>query len=418
MAYMVKEFKVHNCAGVRDYQILVWNNYGSDGKSIKATTRQIRIEFVRDLMYTLMDMETYALRPDRNPAEHIVLRGVEDQVESRHVIPEDILKCLDSHVDELDEDWRLIYGILRETGWRFNEAAGVCVDDIEDTGDDDYCVIYSKIEKTKEQRRKHHLPDRQMDVIKRNLYERIQDYIKTTARAREAYGTDLIFFSGHGGQAHPWKTQNFNDAINALLRKHDMKSIDETYVVFTSGQTRPTVATALIDAGEPVVLVQNKLGHIHRSTTEKYYIRARVRKLAELNNKFFEECFSKMLDPELAELLTPQERDALYQYFLFSYEGVGYGSCNKLACPDCSKQGVGRCAECTKMVTTPENLPAWEKAQTESDMRLQQIRGMYAKIGIDAEKYSEFEEVRNEVRKNTALKNVVSAIKSWAEERK
>ena len=132
--------------------------------------------------------------------------------------------------------------------------------------------------------------------------------------------------------AHQEDAHLFSAAINELMTRHGIKSIDSTYTSFTSAQTRATGATELIEAGVDLPIVQNKLGHLNPETTAKHYARVQEKRRAELDKEFFDQKFGELFDPEKLALLTEKERAALYDHFDLGGRKVEFGTCRKEPC--------------------------------------------------------------------------------------
>lgn len=416
MTDLITKYQVKKCKDVTKRYICIWLHCKQRAGE-KPTTIAEALCVIRNLMEVIINNKNYELRPESNPAARIRFYGTSGHVKHRPVIPDDTLLFISDHLWELYEDVRLMYQILDQTYWRFDDMANLRVHGFHEIGDQDYVGIRTVISKTRKQRIKNGIGDYLEDVITRDLYEQLQSYIEETAKIREKYGTDYVFFSCAGGMAHQVGVAVINDAINGLFERYGHKSIDQTYSLFSSSQPRATGSTALIEAGVGLSIIQNKLGHLNAETTAKHYAHVRRKKLAELDNEFFEKKFAELFDPDKLIYLTEKERMALYEDFKLNNATIEIGHCDTNPCDiTCKRRGSTVCAECTKILTGPQNLPAWQKYLEESDRRLKDFKDIYDEKGITPETYSDFTEFKEELRKNQAYRDVITKIKEWIEE--
>lgn len=412
-AAMITSFRITKCRDVRTAHIYIWLFRLQREGQVPATVN-VKMLTVRGLMQAVMADESYALRPPTDPTEGIRFFGVRDHVDNRPVIPDDILIYLDDHAGELPDDIRLLYRIMRQTCWRFDDAAGLEAENVYDIDDPEYGGIRVVLDKTKKARRKRGAGDYLEDVIPMDLYNDLTDYIRRTAAIREAYGTSLVFYSLQGGTAHQIRCKFFSDKVNDLLVRGGITSIDETYTSFTSSQTRATGATHLAEAGMQPPTVQHKLGHLNPGTTEQHYAHVRKKKLAMKDKEFFDKKFASLLDPDSAGTLTEEERRILYEDFVFTQETTPFGTCTNHPCSGtCGRRGTAECAVCAKIVTGPKNEKAWTKLMDTAQKRVREFEEAYQAAGIEKDVYAEYREYRDEVRKLDAYTAVVTKIREW-----
>lgn len=412
---MINDCQVRRCMDVTRGHICIWL-HRKQCKGIKPTTITEELSVIRSFLGTIMDCKSYILRPEKNVAQNIRCYGARDHIKSRPVIPDDILIFIEDHAWELDEEWRLLFQILRQTSWRFDDAANIRIDGIYEIGNPEYAGIKTVISKTLKQRRQNGLGDYIEDVITIELYQELQEYIAGTDKVRKRYETDYVFFSCYGGMAHQEEANTFSNAVNELLARHGICSIDSTYKSFSSSQTRATGATALIEAGVGLPIVQHKLGHLHAETTAKHYARVREKRRGELDKEFFEKRFADLFDPQKLVLLTEKERTALYENFAFGSRKVEFGKCVKTPCGGtCLRHRSAECAECTKLLTGPQNLPAWQGYLEDSDRRLSELLSAYVAQDITPEVYREFSEYKEESKRNRTFREIIEKINEWKE---
>lgn len=383
-------------------------------RTIVDKTRRIE-EFITSVMLC----DGYEDKPVSNAASVVQFHGHDGTKNTRPLIPDDILMFLDAHIVECSPMIMLMYRILRATGWRFNEVASLTIDGIylldEEEYGSEYAGIRTIITKTIKQRKQHGLDEYIHDVIPMELYEVLCEYIKDTEPVRAAYQTDLIFFTDIKGQAKQLVASYFNKHANGVLEKNGMKSIDSSYQCFSSAQTRCTVATELVMANVPLTTVRDKLGHLEERTTARYYARVDKMRLADLRSDFFEKEFHGRFTDEQLALYTEDERKALYLDFALGHRQVEYGMCSKHPSEgSCASMGHFECATCPKLMTGPDYLPKWRELRDSSDAMLAEFRNTYDRYGIPEDKYQEFTEYKQEVRRNESIRAVIAEIEEWS----
>lgn len=405
---LIRNFKLNGCADVRKEHIYLCLHELQTERYNPQTIATI-LHVFKDFIETICKDTKYEYSPISNPAARIRTMNTRGFLKNRPVIPEDVLVFIDDHLWELDEDFRLIYQILRITLWRFGEVADLrtnCFFDIEIPG---FMGIRTKVSKTSAALRKSNMSDEAEDVIPTELYLQIKDYMEATAAARKQFGTDLLFFQGRNNVAANLNSIAFNREINELLGRHGIKSIDESYTHFSSAQTRPTGSTMLIEAGVGLDEIQRKLNHKHREITATHYAHARKEHLAQRDKKFFDANFSHLLDEKNPTMTTKYERQALYQKFDMVRRKIEFGEC----AGECSHHGTNECASCPKLITGPQYLPTWEQYKSNAEKRLLELQTIYDTKGISKTTYEEFSEYKELVRTAEAYRSVIEKIQQY-----
>ena len=206
--------------------------------------------------------------------------------------------------------------------------------------------------------------------------------------------------------------QNFNKALNTLLKKYGIKSIDSAYLKISSKHTRKTVASTLITGGAPSSAVQKKLGHVSSQTTERYYAEIQQKKIGELNTEFYKQKFDVYIDDEKLKLFTEEERKLLYIDFCLNKRNVELGVCSKHPSEGrCITLGHTSCAQCPKLCTGIKYLEQWEKLANDSKILLELFFTTYEKHNIPEIEYKEYLEFKQEYNLYKHYISVIDAIR-------
>ena len=405
-----QEFGITSSYQVNEFLILSLVQHKE--KDVKIIRVKRIIKALYDYYEFLIENAVDAVRMD-NPAMKIRLYG---QINHTHtnVIPEDIRVFLDEHIEEVTTERDiLIYKVLISTGWRISDLRKIETHDIILDKSGEYAWISVLTSKTKKQRIKRRLGATLIDIINIELYDRLQSYIKKTIKVRERYNIKTLFYRVYNNRVLPLDVESFNKAINKLLKKYNIISYDENFEIFTSRQTRKTVASVLISNGMPPVAVQQKLGHVCVKTTEQYYAEVSLKRIQDLNDAFFNEKFSIYLDEEKLRLFTEEERRILYVDFCTNIRNVEIGFCTKHASEGrCTNLGFSTCANCPKLCTGKLFLPKWKALQKDSRALIEEYLRAYKQNGIAEDEYSNFIEYKQEVRLFQQYSSVIEAIEN------
>lgn len=383
-------------------------------QGLSASTVSARAAQIRGFIDTIINSPDIspADKPESNVGNPIRFFGVRQHAKETPIIPDDILCFLDAHIGECSDSTRLIYLLMKQTCWRFDDVSNIRTNGIyllDSIGE--YAGVRTEMQKTERQRRRDGLDKMVEDVIPVSLYEELQSYIAATQIIRDRYETDYVFFSVYGGMPHQVSPSVFNQEVQGLLKKHGIISVDETYDRFYSRQSRTTGATILIESGAQLNSVQQKLHHKDPSTTAQHYARVRKHLLAEKDSEFFKKEFGSLFDPEKFSRLTEDERQALYRDFLLNRREVEFGICTRLPGDgSCGTLGQWDCPCCPKLVTGPEYLPRWQELLQSCNAIVSELEKTYREAGIPAEEFKEYREYEQEVRRRDSISAVVEKI--------
>lgn len=352
-------------------------------------------------------------RLDADPTANIVIRGGSDCSKATPEIPEDILAFLEAHIDELGSSaCRLMLKLAMETGWRLSDMTSILVEDITDKDPaSGMPQVKARSPKTVVSRIKRSLGDKIFAVISPELHSEIEAYIEETSALREKYGVDTLFFCIKNGVKTDFPAATLNDAINRLLERHRIQSINEGWEAFTFRQTRKTVAVELISSGATLTSVQKQLGHVSHASTERIYAEVRMKRLAELNSEFYQQRFGLLIESGRLDLYTEEERRWLYVDFCTNRRNVELGVCSKHPSEGrCADLGNISCASCPNLCTGRAFQARWEELYEDSSRLLEQFEGKYAELGIPKDEYEGYTEYAQERTLNERYRAVLDAI--------
>jgi len=364
----------------------------------------------------LIELDGYKNKPIHNYFQDITYNNTSSMEKNTEIIPGEVINQIHMYVDELYNDYRLLYEILEKTGLRIKEVTHLEKDCLKPSGEKDYYILEYTPYKILVKLRKAGLSEKGHIAINRDLAERILKRIEEKKELMELGETQYFFINPYnekGKRTAMLQESEFVAAINRIIKKHDIVDINNDLWHFTSRQTRKTLAVNLAENGATQQEIANQFGHLDTRTTEKYYAEVRQKKLAELNSKFFKNKFKVLLGEENLKYYTEEERRTLYVDFAMEFRDVEFGKCTKhISEGSCgNRSGTTSCATCSKLCTGEKYLSKWIELRDSQIRIVQGLTKIYEKEEISKEEYMNFIEFKKE---NTLLlkyETVINKIK-------
>lgn len=296
--------------------------------------------------------------PTHNPFYDLEFRNIDNMKKSTDVIPEEVMEQILMHINELRSDYQKVFEVFNDTGIRADEALLLQPDCINKETNEFWYVPHKVISA----RRRHSYGDRKMLIISDEVKALIQEQIEITAHLREKFNLPYIFINDCKSVSRAMPSRSgFVNAVNNIIKKYDIRDLDNKLWSFTCRQIRKTVAETMILNNASPFEVQYQMGHLHLSTTRKHYAEVEKKKLADMETDFFQKEFEVKIGKDNLEKFTEEERRALYVDFRLNYRDVELGKCTKhYSEQPCGKiSGKISCANCPKCATGKKYLPKW-----------------------------------------------------------
>jgi integrase len=363
------------------------------------------------LMGTMRHCEIKAPYPHINPFSNFFFHNTIEYSIPTLVIPEDVIKQINNHLDELAPLYQLLYDIFINTGLRLKEVFFLEDDCIEDSHYDGICQLKFTPYKVLAAKRKRKTGDYHRIMITQLLADKISSHINDKVRISSSNGSSYIFLS-----PHPWYPDSIMDArsfinsIRNIIKKYNIRDENGVLWHFTTKQFRKTVAVTLIENGATAEELAYWLGHMCSGTAAKYYAEVRKIKLAELNTRFFKEKFDIILSAEQLEKYTEAERRLLYIDFRLEQRRVELGYCLiKTAGGSCpNRNSLYNCVNCKNLCTGQKYLPYWNELLMQQKDIVERLIESYHVGGI--EYYTDYAEYKQELRLLKGYESIVEAI--------
>lgn len=334
--------------------------------------------------------------PKKNYFSYVTFYNKSNMQKNTEYIPEEIVEGLLNYIDELSVPYQRMLLIMLNTGRRFKEIVMLEEDCLAPlVNDDEYLKMLYVPWKILQARRDRGLSDYHTLLIEKEVADEIKAQIADTKDARLVWGLKEIFITDFGYKATIYDSNGFCDAVNNLISKHDLR-VNGRLWNFESKQCRKTFAVELITNGADPSEVTELLGHLAEETTNRFYSEVRKMKLADMNAEFFRKKFQTLIEPEVLERFTEEERKRLYVDFCLGQRERELGSCAKhYSEGPCSKR-TGRidCAQCEKLCTGPQKLSKWIELKERQQEYVNNLVKGYEREGIT--EYQDFREFQAE----------------------
>jgi integrase len=396
--------------------IALENRNEAQGEKRRAFSNTMRIfsdmQTVMDyLMGSLRDENIKSPIPKSNPFKAFVFHNSKDYIRNTPIIPEYAMDKMDEHVYELNDEYRLLYQILSQTGMRTKEAVFLESDCLEATNYDGVFNLRYIPYKVLAARRRHGKEDHHRVMITRELAGEIAAQVAKTEALRKEHGLPYIFITKRKSfKASMINPKYFLIKLDQIAQRYDFRDEDGELWHFTARQYRKTLAVTLIENGGTMEELAYLLGHLSSSTSAAYYADVRKKKLAEMNTAFFKARFELLLSGEQLARFSEEERRALYVDFCLDSRRVEFGHClKKLSEGGCaSRSSLVNCVNCKNLCTGVKYLPYWHELHTEQEKRLNDLLSIYKTNGISG--YEDFTEYKQEKTLLSGYVGILSAL--------
>jgi integrase/recombinase XerD len=172
-------------------------------------------------------------------------------------IPDEVVRVLNEHLDDLPEDQQRMLLLIQEVGLRGSELCEAPFDCLLQDNDGDYFFLYSQGKMRKE----HHVP------ISRELARAVKEQ---QAYMRDRFPGQAVRYLFMTRRGQLYKRGSLAVIINSVAHRHDVRGPDGQRFWFRSHGFRHRVGTSMINNGVPQHIVQRFLGHESPQMTSVY----------------------------------------------------------------------------------------------------------------------------------------------------
>lgn len=226
----------------------------------------VRFEWAEISTTLLIYKEDYAKKEKREP----------------RYIPQEVVRQLNQHLDELPEPLMRMVLIIQECGMRICELCLLKFDCLTQDSHGDLFLSYYQFKMKKD----HTIPISKELVV---VVQEQQRYIRSNLGNKFSY----LFCARKGGhteftpQSKPMESPCFGRVLNQLVEKNNIHTVSGNPWNFQSHQFRHTVGTTMINNGVPLHIVMKFLSHESPEMTLTY---------AHIFDKTMKEEFAKFKD--------------------------------------------------------------------------------------------------------------------------
>lgn len=351
--------------------------------------------------------------PKENVFHDISFYNTRNMEKRTEIIPDNVADEIYSKLQQLNPLHQLMYKIFMDTGLRLKEVTFLEADCISPTEYDNIKYLKYIPFKTLASRRKRSLTDHRKMLIPQYLADEIQDQIVRSNSLRDKYNTPYIFINQmRGHRAAVSQGNAFVNAVNRLIKEHNIIDADGQLWKFSSRQFRKTLVSVMIENGATTDEIAYWLGHLKKRTAREYYEDIRKIQLADLNADYFRKTFDVLMSNQQFDKFSEAEKKALYIDFRLNYRAVELGHCMKHFTEEpCSYlTGKTHCATCANLCTGPQYLKEWIRLKDSQKIIVDGLLDLYKKENITD--YRDFKEYQAEMYLLSIYEDVINNIKS------
>jgi integrase len=171
-------------------------------------------------------------------------------------IPDEVVRALNAHLDDLPEDQQRMLLVIEEVGMRGGELCEAPFDCLLQDNEGDYFLYYQG-----KMRKEHHVP------ISRELAKVVKEQQTYMLERFSEQAPPYLFMTCRD---QLYKRRTLGVIINSVAHKHDIRGADGQRFWFKSHGFRHRVGTSMINNGVPQHIVQRFLGHESPEMTSVY----------------------------------------------------------------------------------------------------------------------------------------------------
>ncbi|WP_078410715.1 tyrosine-type recombinase/integrase [Priestia abyssalis] len=350
-----------------------------------------------------------------NPFKRLVIKNIKSFSESIEYIPETVVEQLENVLHELPQMLQNAWTIMMNTGMRFSDIPLLDENCIKyDKEIQSYILTYLNVKSEKKRIQGGQSRDHKIPVSEAVVFA-VESQKELTADLRLLAGTMKIFITHNGLAVIPLEGRSLARPINRLIKKHNIRDANGEVYHYTNHQCRKTLIAELFSRELTLRQVADFIGQ-HEQTTARSYRDVQKKKIAQLDNEMFEQLFEEIIDEEVKDQYTEEEKKALYKEIKLGARETpeGHGTCVKhVSFGPCHKK---KCVGCKMLVTGPQKLPKWYRLYKEQQRYVEDLVTELKQA--DVENYEEHRSYQQEIHLLNVYKETIEKVEKFAKERK
>ncbi len=358
------------------------------------------------------------IKPKTNYFNKISITNLVNMTEDTEYIPESVVMQMLEHIEDIRPEYQRLFIIMLNTGLHFKDVVRLKEDCYRYDDENNIHLLKFIQWKNLSRRRRAGLSDYVEIPIHEDIAKEVLKQLGESKKLKDKFnlsyeeklGLEEIFIHENRNRLTIFSSKGFNNAINKMIEKNNIKTEDGELWHFTTRQCRKTLAVDMIMNQASPQEIAYYLVHGSENTTKRYYAEVRRYKLAEMNSEFWEKEFELMVPQEQLKEFTLEDRRRLFIDFKLQVREVELGKCMKPVLEGvCSKRtGKINCATCNKLCTGLAYLDKWEKLQKSQQAVVNDIVYMYKSLGV--EDYGNYRQYQKELHLLNAYNDVIKKI--------
>lgn len=344
-----------------------------------------------------------------------------DETKYTEPLPEDVYIQIRAHIDKLSQYVKNAFLIISATGCRPNELAYIEKESLYyDEKEKIYFLQLFISKQNKSYGRKGLKAIRKVPIYDEEVIECFFEQERLSRKYREIFEIDSIFVRQSNRKKFQMKhyiisSKDLIREINKLIKEFNIYSdLEETLWKYTPYQMRAMLATMMVERGHASEEIKAFFGWMTKHTSERAYAFVRKKKMMELNDAFFKEHFNVSFDNNALEQYSKEEKEQLFVELYVHYRIMEYGKCVRHPIMgECGRlQTAESCASCSRLVTSIEYLPYWERIYENQMDIVNKIEERLQNEGISKDIYQSWGEYKIEFHRLKSYETLVNKIKS------
>lgn len=349
---------------------LYWLN--NDFKDNNATYKSKFVSYIRTFL-EYIQIAQYEKAPIKEVSFLIFQDDIpkrelrKDEVKKVKFIPEPILKQLDNNIMELDRpQFRPIYILLRETGWRGTDILNLrydnCLEQIWNNKEEKYNhYLCGEISKTGIAQLKIPMRDKVAEMVQNSID-------KAKQLSTEENNPKKYLFNTYEGKrkGRPLNKQTLLLTIKRLIKQKDIRDVNGQLYHLRLHSLRHTRAKEYVEQGMGISVIQQILGHqslqmtVHYATVTENILYEKWKNTEDLELFKVDTRTNELKEVDLSS--NTGKNLVRYEYVKKNLDAVRvpFGVCFKPSKLPCRQQ-MNFCLSCASFCTTVENIPEYEE---------------------------------------------------------
>ncbi|MFK9115962.1 site-specific integrase [Peribacillus castrilensis] len=324
-----------------------------------------------------------------NPFHKVTIRNLDDHTKHTEEIPQEVFNLINDNLSSFKPMIQNAWIILTNSGIRISELLDLKFDSLNfNKINQQYQLTYIPNKQEKDRRIKqedkfHHI------YATPALITAFNNQLKITAELRKKNNLKSLFIHNRNGPRILYGGTMVN-SLNNFLKKNgvDFK--------ISNHMCRKNLIVSLLTEGHSVEEIANITAQTPKTILRSYF-GIQEKKLAEMEDAYFEEAFEHLFKPKFNEKVSKEDLEAIRLEIKRGARKApnGNGYCGKnISFGPCVKS---RCIGCRLLVTTPQQIPLYRTLLKEQENHISNLESQFENLRIPKEEYTTYRDYQSDL---------------------